>query len=288
MLRMRDRFQEVLKVKAKTFFSFETAVLEGKDPEAIHDMRVASRRLQEILRLGFSGDSGCEKVIKVVRRARRIQSGVRDLDVMIEYFRKTRKYADAVTRQTLRFIEKDLSVRRKRRFRKMVRSLRSLRLDDLRTDLERLIRGFGEGQDRSGIPEPAITRAKILLRAQSQIADREVMFVKALDVAREVMKTENLHNARIVTKRLRYILEISDELRLGSFKRRIARMREIQEALGTWHDLEVLEETAIRMLSNHRVFQQNLPFVRAGCDLISDWREKKHAQVEVFLKITEP
>jgi CHAD domain-containing protein len=118
-----------MRQKADAFFSLEGAVLAGDDPEAIHDMRVASRRLQEILRLVFSDDPHLEELIRVVRRARRVQSPVRDRDVMAERLRKTAKEAaDADARAALLFLQKEVVIRRRRGHRKMAEALGALDL----------------------------------------------------------------------------------------------------------------------------------------------------------------
>jgi CHAD domain-containing protein len=276
-----DRLREVLRQKAQAFFPLEDAVLAGDDPEAIHDMRVASRRLQEVLRLVFSEDPRLKGLTRDIRLARRAQSPVRDLDVMAGYLLDAAKGASGDAQDALRFSQQTLAARRRRRHRKMVKTLQALDLKGLRTGLEGLISLWMRG--RSG---PTIARAEVQRRAQSQIAARADAFREAVSTARGSLKPEDLHGARVAGKRLRYILETSDELQIGSFKRRIARMRAIQQALGGWHDLEVLEETVTRLFANREVFRDRLPLVRAGCDLIAAWRAQKEARLREFLELT--
>jgi len=47
------KVRELAQKQLDRFMSFEPKVLRGDDPEAIHDMRVASRRLQQILDLVY-------------------------------------------------------------------------------------------------------------------------------------------------------------------------------------------------------------------------------------------
>ncbi|OGG51985.1 MAG: hypothetical protein A3F84_15320 [Candidatus Handelsmanbacteria bacterium RIFCSPLOWO2_12_FULL_64_10] len=280
-----DRLREVLRQKADAFFSLEGAVLAGDAPEAIHDMRVASRRLQEVLRLVFAEDPCLDGLTRGIRRARRVQSGVRDLDVMAGHLLSALKEAAGDAREALRFAQQSISVRRGRRHRKMAEALKALDLRGLRTDLEGLM--SLQMQGRSRVSGPAIPRAEVERRAQAQIAGRAHAFQEAVLRARGGLKPEDLHSARVAGKRLRYALEISDELQIGSFKRRIARMRAIQQALGHWHDLEVLEETVARLFVDREMFRGRLPLVRAGCDLIAAWRAQKEAHLREFLKLTE-
>lgn len=53
------------------------------------------------------------------------------------------------------------------------------------------------------------------------------------------LATVDLHNMRIAAKRLRYTLELFDEVFGTEGKRQIDRVKTIQEALGNLHDLDV-------------------------------------------------
>jgi len=61
-------------------------VLRGDDPDAIHDMRVASRRLQQILDLLYPKPrpQKIRKLWRTIRRDRTIFSSVRNCDVLLE------------------------------------------------------------------------------------------------------------------------------------------------------------------------------------------------------------
>lgn len=280
-----DRLREVLRKRAGAFFSLEGAVLAGDDPAAIHDMRVASRRLQEVLRLVFAEDPRLNGLTRGIRRARRAQSGVRDLDVMAGHLLSALKGATRDAREALRFAQRSIAVRRRRRHRKMAEALKALDLGRLGTDLAGLMSLKTQGRSRASGPE--IPLAEVERRARAQIAGRADAFREAVLRAREGLKPEDLHRARVAGKRLRYALETSDELQIGSFKRRIARMRAIQQALGHWHDLEVLEKAVARLFADREMFGARLPLVRAGCDLLAAWRAQKEARLREFLKLTE-
>ena len=283
MQRWTDRLQEALRQKADAFFSLEGAVLAGDSPEAIHDMRVASRRLQEVLRLVFPEGPAFARIIRAVRCARRAQSAVRDLDVMTERLRKMEQTAHGDALAALRWALKALIARRRRRHRKLTDALKAQDLGGLRSDLEGLIAQCAPASQ----PQGAITRAGTAQRLRAQIGDREDAFRKAVVQARAGGTPDDLHAARVAGKRLRYLLEIADAFGVVSFKRRIARMRAIQQALGHWHDLEVLGETVVGLCADREAFRRRLPLVRAACDLIAGWRAEQEAHVQEFLKLTE-
>ena len=281
MQRRTDRLQEVLRQKADAFFSLEGAVLAGDDPEAIHDMRVASRRLQEVLRLVFTEGPAFVRMIRAVRRARRAQSTVRDLDVMAERLGKMARGARGDARAALQWILKMLTDRRARRHRKLTDAVRALDLAGLRRTLDGRMSRLSH--TRAG--EDAL--AEVTLRARAQVSGRAEAFAKAVAEARVSARPDDLHAARVAGKRLRYLLEICDEFRVGGFKKRIAQMRAIQQALGRWHDLEVLGETVTGLFADRETFRQRLPLVRAACGLIAGWRAEQAAHLREFLRLTE-
>jgi triphosphatase len=67
------------------FMSFEPKVLRGGDPEAIHDMRVASRRLQQIVDVLHPRPQPREirRLRRKMRRSRGALSDLRNCDVQL-------------------------------------------------------------------------------------------------------------------------------------------------------------------------------------------------------------
>ena len=68
------------------FISYEAKVLKGDDADAIHDMRVASRRLQQVLDLLYSKPRPQElrRLRRQIRRCRQALGDVRNCDVLLE------------------------------------------------------------------------------------------------------------------------------------------------------------------------------------------------------------
>ena len=65
------------------FISYEAKVLKGDDADAIHDMRVASRRLQQVLDLLYPKPRPQElrRLRRQIRRCRQVLGDVRNCDV---------------------------------------------------------------------------------------------------------------------------------------------------------------------------------------------------------------
>src|SRR5262252_3216110 len=93
----REAIRLVLRSRMDEMCELREAALNWNDPEGIHDIRVASRRLRGALRdfmpyLGKRGLTRCADEIKTIARA---LGSVRDLDVAIIELEKTAAKAPA-------------------------------------------------------------------------------------------------------------------------------------------------------------------------------------------------
>lgn len=92
--------QKILRTRFGEMISFESGTIAGTDIEALHDMRVASRRLQAVLKI-FRGAFPKRKFKSEyieIRGLIRALGEVRDSDVMIdkmEKFRSAQNTADS-------------------------------------------------------------------------------------------------------------------------------------------------------------------------------------------------
>ena len=93
-----------------------------------------------------------------------------------------------------------------------------------------------------------------------------------------------LHPLRIATKRLRYLVEVVSALRLAGSSRALRWLRDLQQKLGDWHDLEVLDSTLIDMLARRKFLQGNLLLAVAVGKLILGLRGSKTRQCRRYLR----
>src|SRR5690242_7251507 len=79
---------EAIGARAETMLEHFEGVEAGEDIEAVHDMRVGSRRLVAAMRVFETcyPDRQYERLFREARRVTRRLGGVRDLDVLIDYF----------------------------------------------------------------------------------------------------------------------------------------------------------------------------------------------------------
>jgi len=111
-----------------------------------------------------------------------------------------------------------------------------VRLADLVEDLE-LASRRGPG----GLP----TRER--RRLARRVIDRARALGIAVAEAGAILIVDRVHAVRIATKRLRYALELTGELRLARTASLVSRLRAMQDVLGQLHDLDVLRAEAAQL-----------------------------------------
>ena len=195
------------------------------DADAIHDSRVATRRLKAATRLLapiLHGDS-VKKFEKALKKLRRRLGPLRDGDVMIENLSHVKGATHAAA---VKWLGDTLSAQR----------------DIARADAA----GHGPGKVlsklagwwelRDGIAESAEAVDNLLSQAVHLQLDE---FVERAG------RTGNPHELRIVGKGLRYTLEMAAEQGHTLPKSTLKMFKTIQEYLGDWHDNVVIVQSAM-------------------------------------------
>jgi len=216
------------------------AALEG-DERAIHQARVATRRLREIVPIVIDVDTG--RGARLRRRLKRLTSAlgpVRELDVALVLL-ASRAEGDKAT--AVEVLQEHLTERRRAAFehlREAVdpgRARRLLvRLADLVEDLN-----LASRRGRGGLP----TRER--RRLARGVIDRARDLGIAVAEAGAILIVDRVHAVRIATKRLRYALELTGELRLARTASLVSSLRAMQDVLGQLHDLDVLRAEAAQL-----------------------------------------
>jgi len=214
--------------------------LDG-DGHAIHQARVATRRLREIVPIVTDTRSG--RGARLRRRLKRLTAGlgpVRELDVALTLVDARAGETPSPAVVALRAHLKERRSAAFERLREAVdpgRARRLLsRLAGLVADIERAShRGHGglPGRERRRLARGVIDRARALAAAVAG--------------AGAILIVERVHAVRIAAKRLRYALELTGELRLARTASLVARLRGMQDVLGELHDLDVLRAEAGRV-----------------------------------------
>src|SRR6476646_3002769 len=107
----QKRFLKLAHKRLERFVTLLAKVTVSDDPDAIHDLRVASRRLQQTLRVirPQTKPGKIKKSIRMLRRVRRALGPCRNLDVNLGLIRDKRQYAAAgVIQRAWEMVEGDL------------------------------------------------------------------------------------------------------------------------------------------------------------------------------------
>lgn len=228
------------------------------DPEALHDLRVAARRLRSALRLTrdlFPGPPPLRKLERALTKLARTLGGVRDLDVLLLDLEAYRAEARPADLPHLDGLAQSLTGRRGAYREEMERALRAFarprRLAAFEASLRRLRVRSGRRRRRA-VPVDIEPDTPTLVAARRILP---VLLEAALSHApavRDPAAEQEHHRLRIATKRLRYAMETFAFLFPPEFSDLIPPLRRIQDLLGRVHDDDVFVPTYERHVAERR------------------------------------
>jgi CHAD domain-containing protein len=204
----------------------EPGVRLGEDPEELHDMRVATRRLRAALKL-YSDflPKRAERYERDLRWVAGALGEVRDLDVHLQRLSEESSRNGEVLEEVVALLRE----RRVEARRGMLKALDSNRY-------ERLVASFSATLRRGRSPTPT---APILEAAPDLLRNRYKKVRKAANMLSEDSPPEHFHDLRKKGKRLRYALEPLQEIYGKQAKKMVKLLKKIQDDLGDHQDLIV-------------------------------------------------
>ncbi|HEX4963909.1 MAG TPA: CHAD domain-containing protein [Thermoanaerobaculia bacterium] len=218
----------------------------GDDPEALHDFRVALRRLRSTLRAyrDLLDESVPKKLARRLKRLAGATGPGRDAEVQLEWVRGRSASLGSQQRQGQAWMLARLNGRMRDAY------------DDLQEDVERDFPGL-EGDLRRHL---SVYRTKVFLDPEAppptfgevtaRILRGQVEDLAAhLGRVRHADDQDEAHQARISAKRVRYLLEpFAEELpEAGAM---VKRFKALQDLLGELHDSHVLESELAEALED--------------------------------------
>jgi CHAD domain-containing protein len=215
----------------------EAGTRAGEDIEALHDMRVASRRLREALEIFqiFFSPKIYDRLYERVRRVTRALGQARNADVAVAYFSGLLPDSrDLLEQVALQDILRRLAKQQKRRRAEMQQGLDKVKPAELPLRFEKAFAARSSARPRGS--RTALTLARRLLAQRL----REV-FARRRALAGED-DVEGLHNLRIAVKKLRYALETLDFAAGENAKENLRFFKKLQTVLGDLHDRDVFAE----------------------------------------------
>jgi CHAD domain-containing protein len=218
------------------------AVFDG-DVEGVHQARIATRRLREVLPLALNPlDPG---LVEAVKAAGQHLGRTRELDVMVELLAEVGDRAvstagvAAVARQALR--ARQLAERRS-----MVKALEELELEQLRRYVAHR-RWVPWATNPAGIAWSSEWRTPL----RASIGARAVEAADAVRHATGIYFPNRSHRARVAIKKLRYAVEVAMDTGVWQPARLLKDLRRAQSRLGAIHDLQVLSDGLDDLVGAH-------------------------------------
>jgi len=232
----------VLRKQFGTFVANEPGTRLGEDIEALHDMRVAARRMRAAM-AAFRPflSPRVQRIREELGWVAAALGEVRDLDVQLERMAEWRQGFSPEEAHALDAIEALLQARRSTARRRMLAVLNSRRYD-------RLIERFGVVLVRGPAKSFAPGRTPILAAAPDLLEKRYRRVRKLGDPITPNSPATDYHLLRIDAKKVRYALEFVGPVYGKPAIEFSERMTALQDVLGLHQDAEVaiemLRETA--------------------------------------------
>lgn len=279
-LAIRRALARLLRKRVKKFVGLVPEVLTDSNPNAVHDARVWSRRLQQALSAFFPKPrSGkVRRLRRTPRRIRRALGEWRNCDVLLEIVaRQQRRTRSEAKRRAWAFVRDYLLQKRGKEVARAGKKLARQNLGEYAALADRLV---GQSPDES----PEILMQRLCNSAQ----EAWTKWQSALARAQETRAVDDLHAFRVATKALRYRTELLYDVGQKNMKPQLKWLAELQEALGVWHDRQVLHQGVAGAVARTEILLDELPTARILLAELEAARGRQSHNVEnIFRLATE-
>jgi CHAD domain-containing protein len=205
--------------------------VESSDPRAIHQTRVASRRLRELLPILQLDHDVATKLGRRLRKVTRHLGAFRELDVTASLLNDLRQSWRSSSKAG-RLL--DAGIKRERN---EVR--RHHDAGEIAAEMERLARKIEKAVEKSrGARSPRVRRWVV----EARVSRRAATARTSVEHAGALYLPDRLHTLRIAVKKFRYALELESEANKSPHEPDLRLLRQIQRTLGRLHDLQVLAD----------------------------------------------
>lgn len=218
-------------------------VRKHEDIEAVHKMRVASRRLRAAL---DAYQSCCDPkrfawVYRRVKQMTGLLGETRDTDVLIQYLCEQQATVSENEQEGVLWLIASLHAYRQRTQKHLDLFLRKLDPLKLERQLKNCVREKTDEQVAQARPiteldaqEPGGENARQIIRERLADMDAYAPYIESPEHIQE------LHDLRIAAKRVRYTLEVFAEILPAQSQEFVEALTQLQDKLGALHDSEVL------------------------------------------------
>lgn len=270
-LSLQEAARRVFRFHFNRMIENEAGTRTGNSPDALHDMRVATRRLRAAFR-DFKeafGDSTLDPFVEDVRWLAQLLGRIRDSDVFLQWLKDYANTAPASDRPTVDRVIRERQTARARARAALLDALDSSRYLEFKAAFAGLVETDIAAAPASPGSGPSLldwTNDKIRLQCKRVLKKGRRANLKHL---------KRLHRLRIEFKRLRYTGEFFSSLYPKGLRKLIKKSTRLQDTLGVIHDADV-QSTFLREMQEKQ--EDNLDADRALGRMIRalEKQEKQH------------
>ena len=287
------KLRRVARRQSDKFISLIPDALRNDGVEAVNEMRVTSRRLEQILDLLYPKPRPrrIKKLRRRLKACRRALGALRNYDALLAMVQEPRGLAPASGTEIRAVIQEYLQGRRLQEAPMIVvklgRSNLTVACARLRDDLgsDGLFRATAKGKSDN-----------VTMDEEKDLLDQRITksldrlwraFEDAADKSRRNPREHVVHRMRIAAKRLRYLTEAMEKLHIQGSAETVVWLRTFQKLVGRWHDRELMEHAMTDMLAKPE-FRRDHPRLKAEVrKFIAHNREAKETLERKFSRMMD-
>jgi CHAD domain-containing protein len=251
---IRRSLARLFRKRVKKFVGLAPQVSAEANPKIVHDVRVWSRRLQQVVSAFFPKPrSGkVRRLRRTPRRIRRALGEWRNCDVLLEIVeRRQRHTRSEAKRRAWAFVRDYLLQKRRKEVARAGKKLLRQNVDDYAALAQRLL-------DQRPEENPEI----LIQRLRDSVEESWTEWRSALSRAEQSRAIDDLHAFRVATKDLRYRTELLYDVGDKQMKAQLKWLAALQDALGVWHDRQVLDQAVAEAVARAEILLNELQTAR--------------------------
>lgn len=274
---IRRALARLLRKRVKKFVALTPELRADANPKTVHDVRVWSRRLQQAVSAFFPKPrSGkVRRLRRTPRRIRRMLGEWRNCDVLLEMVaRQQRRTRSEAKRRGWGFVSDYLLQKRSKEVARVEKKLLRRDLGNYAALAQKLIR-------RPPDESPEI----LMQRLCDSVQEAWTQWQSALSRAQDTRAVNDLHAFRIATKDLRYRTELLYDVGHRQLKAQLRWLADLQDAIGVWHDRQVLDQAVAEAVARPKILLNELPTARILLAELETDRSRQAQDVEKIFRL---
>lgn len=229
--------RRLLRSSFQLLLAHEPIARKGKEIEGVHQMRVNTRRLRALLQIlrPIAPEREVQLFRKELQKLARALSPVRDCDVLLEQMATFQASLPAEQQADVQLLTDALRRKRAQDQAAMLAYLDSNRYETFKRDFATFMNADTSGWD--GSVRVRDLTGSMIWRYYEELRAHEVHIDVSHGVTPEAEAA--LHEARISGKRLRYVLELFNNILGPQTDRTLKPLKQLQDYLGALQDIVV-------------------------------------------------